>query len=138
MGSLLLFRCSEQNFALPSKITRQVLPIEHLTALPGHGGALLGLMTASGRAVPVLNLHQLLGLSNSLTQLALICEIHGEYFALPIEKVMGFFSDDETPISSDLLTEETTFGGVMGDGQKGKVINPDTLLGTVRSRLTPA
>lgn len=138
MGSLLLFSYAEQNLALPSKITRQVLSMEHITTLPGHSGALLGLMTAAGRAVPVLNIHHLMGLPEMPVRLVLICEAYGEYFGLPIHKVIGFISDEDAPISSDLLTEETILGGVLGDGNKGKVINPDTLLSTVRSRLTPA
>lgn len=95
----LLFRSGARLLALPTRQTRQVIPLGQLSPLPASGGSLLGLMGAQGRAVPVVNLPTLLGhLLGGMdeaapqpdgTRLGLLCEHAGESLLLPIDEVIG-------------------------------------------------
>ncbi|WP_414657782.1 chemotaxis protein CheW [Deinococcus sp. VB343] len=60
--NLLLFRVGSRVLTLPADLIRQVRALDTLSPLPGSGGALLGLTVVAGRAVPVLNLRQLVGM----------------------------------------------------------------------------
>lgn len=137
-SNYLLFRSSGHTLALSADTTRQVVPLEDVAALPGTQSALLGLMAALGRALPVVNLAALAGWPGSKAPLALICEIGGETVALPIDDVIGFIREDDAPKTTELLSEETILGGYLGGGHKGQVLNPQTLLSSLQSRVVSA
>lgn len=136
--SLLLFRAGGRVLALPAEVTRQVRPLDTLTPLPGGGGALLGLSAAAGRVVPVADLHALLNLpaphaDDQRAPLLLLLETQGQALGLPVDEVIGFTEDPQTP-GSDLLSPETLLGSFQ-DGQRGHIVNPEVLVGTLRRRL---
>lgn len=129
--------------AVSAEMTRQVVPLEQLTALPGTQGVMLGVMAAQGRALPVVNLAALAGWAETQTAtahapLALICEINRETIALPIDDVIGFIKDEDAPKTTELLSEEMLLGGYLGGGHKGQVLNPQTLMVSVQNRVVSA
>ncbi|GGL79624.1 hypothetical protein GCM10010840_16870 [Deinococcus aerolatus] len=106
----LLFRSGERTLALPTRQTRQVLPLGQVSPLPASGGSLLGLSGALGRAVPVVNLAAMLGSGPAGQQangsvLGLLCEDAGETLLLPIDEVIGSASAETSPQVAPLLTE---------------------------------
>lgn len=136
--SLLLFRAAGRVLALPAEVARQVRPLDTLTPLPGSGGALLGLSAAAGRVVPVADLHALLDLptppaDHRRAPLLLLLDSQGQALGLPVDEVIGFIEDPQTP-GEDLLSPETLLGSFQ-EGQRGHIVNPEVLLGTLRRRL---
>lgn len=138
-GTLLVFRTGLQTLALPAGLTRQAVPLAQVLPLPGHTGALLGLISAGGKVVPLLNLSLLADLPPSATapELALLCDIGGETLALPVSDVIGFVSDDDAPVSGELLSAEGLLGGYGSGGRTGRTLNPQALLARLREHLTP-
>lgn len=138
----LLFRSAGHTVAVRAELTRQVVPLEQLSALPGTQGIMLGVMAALGRVLPVVNLAAIAGWETSPVQakapLALICEVGRETIALPIDDVIGFVKEEDAPTSTDLLSEETLLGGYLGGGHKGQVLNPQALLASVQGRIVSA
>lgn len=137
-SNFLLFKSADQILALEAEYSRQVVPLEQLYGIPGVSGAILGLIPAAGRALPVIDLVKLVGLgSGAANSLALICEIDGESLALPVEQVIGFVRE-EVSYASDLLSEEMLIGGYFGGGHKGRVINPNALMTALQNRVLSA
>ena len=136
--SLLLFRVAGRVLALPAEVTRQVRPLGALTPLPAAGGALLGLSAAAGRVVPVADLCALLGLSaaDHPAPLLLLLDTQGQTLGLPVDEVIGFTEDPQTP-GDDLLSAETLLGSFQ-DGHRGQLLHPGLLLGALTRRLNPA
>ncbi|WP_291424654.1 chemotaxis protein CheW [Deinococcus sp.] len=137
-SNFLLFRAAGRTLALSSELTRQVVPIEHIFSVPGAAGALLGLIPAAGRALPLVDLAALAGLEPGNNELALICEVAGEQLALPVTEVIGVIQEENIPQNTNLLSEETLLGGYFGGGHKGQVINPQTLLRSLQERILPS
>lgn len=141
--TFLLMRRAGHTLALPASLTRQALPLDDVSPLPGTQGVLLGLMPAAGRAVPVLNLDRLLALDSatgpaSQAPLVLMLQSGEEAVGLPVDEVIGFVQDDQPTFAANALTtEEKVLGGYVGGGHKGRFLNPAALLTEVSSRLTP-
>lgn len=136
--SLLLFRAGGRVLALPAEVARQVRPLDTLTPLPGSGGALLGLSAAAGRVVPVADLPALLDLpapagDDRRAPLLLLLDTQGQTLGLPVDEVIGFTEDPQTP-GKDLLSPTTLLGSFQ-EGHRGQIVNPEVLLGTLRRRL---
>ena len=143
---LLLFRCGGRLLALPAHLSRQVVPMGTLSALPGSAGTLLGLAPASGRAVPVVDLASVLGmdlggapspddLDGAASTLALITEQSGEFLALPASEVLGVLSSEQPEPTGDApLGPPVRFGGY-GEGQ---MLHLAALQQLVAQRLVPA
>ena len=145
---LLLFRCGGRLLALPAHLSRQVVPMGTLSALPGSAGTLLGLAPASGRAVPVVDLAGVLGadLSAAATldtehgegavpTLALITEQGGEFLALPASEVLGVLSSEQPDPSGDAPLGQPVRLGGYGEGQ---MLHLAALQQLVAQRLVPA
>lgn len=138
--TFLLLRRAGQTLALPAAMTRQALPLEDITPLPGTAGVLHGLMPAAGRAVPVLHLERLLNLERAAlgeAPLVLLIESGEEVLGLPVDEVIGFISDDRPTFGSQsLLTDERVLGGYVGGGHKGRYLNAAQLFNEVSNQLT--
>ncbi|WP_339097444.1 chemotaxis protein CheW [Deinococcus sp. VB142] len=135
--NLLLFRVGSRVLTLPTDLIRQVRALDTLSPLPGSGGALLGLTVVAGRAVPVLNLRQLLGMpAAEVPARLLLVSLQEQLFCLPVDDVLGF-AEDEPPPGSDLLSPESVIG-LPSAGQRGQHLSPDALLAALNRRLTPA
>lgn len=150
--SLLLFRCGGRLLALPANLSRQVVPMGTLSALPGSAGTLLGLTPASGRAVPVVDLAAVLGLdlpgaatpesvpgeagaSAPGSTLALITEHGGEFLALPASEVLGVLSSEQPDPGGDSPLGQPARLGSYGEGQ---LLHLAALQQLVAQRLVPA
>lgn len=148
--SYMLVRSSGQVFALPSEVTRQVVPFDSLSPLPGARGTLLGLMAAAGRAVPVLDVQRMLGngaegaptpsdedmAADSAEALALLLEVGDASLSLPVKEVIGFVTDEEeTFAAGSFVSEEKLLGGYSGGGHSGRFLNPQGLIQQVSGRL---
>ena len=138
--SLLLFRVGERVLALPAAAARQVRPLDILSPLPGSGGALLGLSAAAGRVVPVADLRALLQWpavgSDRRAPLLLLLDIQDQTLGLPVDDVIGFIEDPQTP-GDELLSSETLLGSFQ-DGHRGHLLHPELLLSALTRRLSPA
>ena len=138
--TFLLMRRAGHTLALPAAMTRQALPLEDITPLPGTTGVLHGLMPAAGRAVPVLHLERLLTLETNAqveeAPLVLMIESGEELLGLPIDEVIGFISDDRPTFSAHaLMTDERILGGYVGGGHKGRYLNAPQLFTEVTNQL---
>jgi len=60
-----LFSCGDRKFGAPLAISREVVPPQPLTRLPGCGPAVAGLMGLRGRVITVFDMGVVLGLSPS-------------------------------------------------------------------------
>lgn len=142
--SLLLFRVGERVLALPAAAARQVRPLDILSPLPGSGGALLGLSAAAGRVVPVADLRALLDWPADTSDqhkdrrapLLLLLDIQDQTLGLPVDDVIGFTEDPQTP-GDELLSSETLLGSFQ-DGHRGHLLHPELLLSALTRRLSPA
>ncbi|KQR22753.1 chemotaxis protein CheW [Deinococcus sp. Leaf326] len=144
--ALLLFRCGGRLLALPAHLSRQVVPMGTLSALPGSAGTLLGLTPASGRAVPVVDLAGVLGMdlagaagadtaASAGATLALITEQGGEFLALPASEVLGVLSSEQPDPSGDTPLGQPVRLGSYGEGQ---MLHLAALQQLVAQRLVPA
>lgn len=139
--TFLLFRRAGHTLALPASLSRQALPLEGLTPLPGTRGVLLGLVPAAGRAIPVLDIGRMLALtdqqaSTQAAPLVLMIESAEQTLGLPVDEVIGFVSDDRPTFASNaLLTDEKVLGGYVGGGHKGRYLNTQQLFNEVTSQL---
>jgi purine-binding chemotaxis protein CheW len=134
--TFLLFRSSSRVLALPTRQTRQVLPLGHVSPLPATGGSLLGLMPAGGRAVPLVNLALLAELSPEPQEgaaLGLLCEHAGEALLLPIEEVLGNVTEEAAPTPGAALLQDATFGAT-----RAALLNLTALVAAIGARLQPA
>ncbi|GHF78952.1 chemotaxis protein CheW [Deinococcus ficus] len=134
--TLMLLRACHRVLAVPSGALRRVVPAERLAPMPGTAGALLGLMPASGRAVPVVDLSRLTGLPEAPVTLAVICQVGPETLALPVQEVLGFVQEDGAA-SAELLGPEVLLGGYTGGGQKGQRLNLGALYDRLAAHLSP-
>lgn len=138
--TFLVFQFAGHTLALNADLTRQVVPLESLYTLPGTSGAVLGLIPAAGRILPVVDLARVAGLPGTGTpaELALVCEFGGEQLALPVESVTGLVREDDAPSTTELLSEVVVLGGYFGGGHKAQIIHPQTLLTMLESRMLSA
>ena len=138
--TFLLMRRAGHTLALPAAMTRQAVPLEDITPLPGTSGVLHGLMPAAGRAVPVLDLERLLALGDAAqageAPLVLMIESGGELLGLPADEVIGFVNDDRPTFGAHaLLSDERVLGGYVGGGHKGRYLNAPQLFTEVSNQL---
>jgi purine-binding chemotaxis protein CheW len=61
-----VFSCTGRLFAIPLLLTREVVPPQALTRLPGCGPEVAGLMGLRGRVVTVFDMGAVLGLTSAL------------------------------------------------------------------------
>lgn len=61
-----VFSCAGRLFAIPLLLTREVVPPQALTRLPGCGPEVAGLMGLRGRVITVFDMGPVLGLSSAL------------------------------------------------------------------------
>ncbi|MFC5850260.1 chemotaxis protein CheW [Deinococcus petrolearius] len=136
---LLLFRCGGRLLALPAHLSRQVVPMDTLSALPGSAGTLLGLTPAAGRAVPVVDLAGVLGADlpggGPAPTLALITEQGGEFLALPASEVLGVLSSEQPDPSGDAPLGQPVRLSNFGEG---RLLHLAALQQLVAQRLLPA
>ncbi len=124
----LLFSLSGARLAVPATASREVFVPGALTPLPA-AGALLGLTSVRGRAVPLIDLSALLELPAAPTDQALLLEVDGERLAVPVQTVQGFA--DLTPPSADgALTSDTLL-----DGTPVRLLQLPVLTQAIRARL---
>lgn len=150
--SYMLVRSSGQILAIPSEFTRQVVPFDGLSPLPAARGTLLGLMAATGRAVPVLDVKNVLGTggqsdgttpeasreaeSDLAEPLALLLEVGDALLTLPVREVIGFITDEEEVFpAGSFVSEEKLLGGYSGGGHNGRFVQPQALVQQVSGRL---
>lgn len=129
--SFLLFQTAGKVLAVPTSQARQVLPLEQVAGLPGTGGSILGLMSAAGRAVPVLNFASFTELVSTHATIGLLCEHRTEQLILPIDEVIGTVTDDTPPPSTQILQE------VSLNYRDVTLLNMDALLDHIATRLQP-
>lgn len=127
----LLFQTAGRVLAIPTRQTREVLPLEKVAGLPGTGGSILGLMSAAGRAVPVLNFAGVTDLVADTATVGLLCEHRSEQLILPIDEVVGTVTDDSPPPSTQILQE------VSLNYREVTLLNMDALLDSIATRLQP-
>lgn len=137
MISYMFVRAADEVLAIPADVTRQVVVFEGASALPATRGALLGLVPALGRVLPLLNLHALLPYSSTRRTshtdvLALVLEIDETLVALPMSEVLGFVSDD-VPEPQVAFSEPVEIGGY--GGQVARLVSPKRLITEVAQRL---
>ena len=68
--------------------------------------------------------------------LLLLLDIQDQTLGLPVDDVIGFTEDPQTP-GDDLLSAETLLGSFQ-DGHRGQLLHPGLLLGALTRRLNPA
>jgi chemotaxis signal transduction protein len=88
------FKLAGRILAVDGEHLRQVVTVPSVTPVPRGGQNLLGLFSAAGAILPLLDLHPMLGLSplsNRRNDLAVLLEVDGETFALSIDEILGFF-----------------------------------------------
>lgn len=138
MISYMFVRAADEVLAIPADVTRQVVVFERVSALPGTRGALLGLVPALGRVLPLLNLHALLPYSSTRRAvntdvLALVLEIDKTLVALPMSEVLGFVNDDVSEPQA-VFSDPVEVGGY--GGQVARLVSPKRLLSEVAQRLS--
>ena len=68
--------------------------------------------------------------------LLLLLDIQDQTLGLPVDDVIGFTEDPQTP-GAELLSPETLLGSFQ-DGHRGHLLHPELLLGALTRRLNPA
>lgn len=131
----LVFTHADLTLTVPARLGREAFQPRYLTPLPGGFSSLLGLTEVRGRAVPLLNLSALTGLTAvstpaQLPTLALLLEVNGDLLALPVQQVIGVVTLDDLPGSFELLSEPFPAGP-----HTVRALNPAALTAAVRSRL---
>ena len=89
---LVVLELAGQQYALPVRQVREVLPRAALTALPGAPAGVLGVLSLRGVMLPVLDLRQRLGLPSvpaSLGQRIVVVEVPNATVGLLVDAVTG-------------------------------------------------
>ena len=134
---LLLFRYQGEVLALPADLTREVIELSHVAALPGGRGGLAGLVVTSGQAAPLLDLHLLAGLPRHPTApLGLVTRIGGDTLVFPMDEVAGNLTSEEPLTTPEMISQPQETGDYRLNFEI-RVINPAVLSSTLQARLMP-
>lgn len=129
--SILLFTLGSACFALPTRIAGSVTPSLHISRIPHRTGtALLGIVAIRGELMPCCSLAELCNLDaagGAHAQMLVLEEHPGRNWVVPIDKVIGIFTD--RPIAAlragtDLPVEAGwLLGSILCDGNHYFLLN---------------
>lgn len=130
---LVVLELAGQQFALPVRQVREVLPRAALTALPGAPAGVLGVLSLRGVLLPVLDLRQRLGLPAvpaSIGQRFVVVELQTASVGLLVDAVTGIVAGpaDETA-STRASTDEVIRRVAEIDGRVVSILEPRAALG---------
>ena len=118
-----VFSCDGERFAVPLLLSREVVPPQPYTRLPGCGPEVVGLMALQGQVVTTFDLGVVLGLSSAL-RLAdyrvLLLDHDERAVALVVDAVVGIARAHEAmlqPVSAELGRWESIRSDVVGVGE---------------------
>lgn len=132
----LLIQYQDIVLAVLSNLTREVVELHAFTPLPGGQGGLAGLSLVGGSAVPLLDLHRLLGLPRHKTSLGLLVSFNQQSLLLPIDQVIGNLNSETSLMTNEPLSSPQEAEDLRIEG-KIRVINPEVLIATLQARSTP-
>ena len=100
-----IFSCEGERFAVPLLLSREVMPPQALTRLPGCGPEVLGLMGVQGRVVTVFDLGPILGLDSALRlsdYRILLIDHQERVVAVAVDAVLGIAREQAAMLQSEL------------------------------------
>jgi chemotaxis signal transduction protein len=138
-----VFSCDGERFAVPLLLSREVVPPQRFTRLPGCGPEVVGLMAVQGRVVTVFDLGRVLGLASALrlSDYRVLMLDHGDrVLAVVVDAVLGIAREQAAMLQTDpgeLGRLESLRSEVLGAGTYEAVpylaLDPNRIL----SRLLP-
>ncbi len=84
---LVVFGLNNEEYALLVGAVREITKLEDITHVPDMPPYIKGIINLRGKAIPVIDIHQRLGLRRSRCTLALIAEIEGITLGLAVNEV---------------------------------------------------
>ncbi len=84
---LVVFYLDKEEYALPVNAVREITKLSEITPVPDSPPYLKGIINLRGKAIPVIDIHQRLGLRRSYCTFALISEVNGTEFGFAVNSV---------------------------------------------------
>jgi purine-binding chemotaxis protein CheW len=90
---LLVFRVGDLTCAVPVEATREIVPVEPATRIPGAGTAVQGLVNVRGSLLTVIDGQRLLGRAGGdPPQSVLVLELNGRAVGLAVDRVLDLLA----------------------------------------------
>jgi purine-binding chemotaxis protein CheW len=133
-----VFSCDGERFAVPLLHSREVVPPQPFTRLPGCGPEVAGLLALQGRVVTTFDLGVVLGLESAL-RLAdyrvLVIDLEDRVVALAVDAVVGIAREQSAllqPAGTELGRLESFRADVVGigtlEGSRYLALDPKRIL----------
>lgn len=133
MDTVVVFEIDDQVMALPVKRVQRVIWAVEITALPGQGPEMLGVINVEGNIISVLNIRNLLGMRQRDIELEdhiVIIELDKQMIAMVVDKVEGVLHFHKEQFSELEKQEGYSSGLLNHEGDLLVVLNSKTLLNT--------
>jgi chemotaxis signal transduction protein len=136
---LVVFSCAGVQFAVPLLSSREVVPPQPLTRLPGCGPEVAGLVGLRGRVITVFDMGVVLGLEAARRlpdHRILVLDYEERVMAVLVDAIVGIAREQGAllqPLSQESLGRaESVRGDVVGvgalEGQRYFALDPDRIL----------
>jgi purine-binding chemotaxis protein CheW len=133
-----VFSCDGERFAVPLLLSREVVPPQPFTRLPGCGPEVVGLMALQGRAITAFDLGVVIGLRSVLRlpdYRVLVLDVEERVLALAVDAIVGIASEQSAllrPVESELGRLELIRMDVVGmgtlEGERFLALDPNRIL----------
>ena len=118
-------RVGRERYAVPIENVLEVAELGTLSAVPGAGGAVLGIRNLRGQVLPVFDLARVLAIAGDAPALrVVVTEYEGRQAGLAVDEVsdVGELAGDAEEAQAEYLT-----GAVLEDGQLVGIIDVERL-----------
>ncbi|MGH7469210.1 MAG: chemotaxis protein CheW [Longimicrobiales bacterium] len=133
-----VFSCDGERFAVPLLLSREVVPPQPFTRLPGCGPEVAGLLGLQGRVVTAFDMGTVLGLSSALRMAdyrVLVIDLDDRIVALAVDAVVGIAREQAAhlePAGVELGRLESIRADVVGvgtlEGNRYLALDPKRIL----------
>lgn len=127
---LVVFTLHEEEFALPVTLVREITRIDEVINVPDSPPYIKGIINLRGKAIPVVDIHNRLGLSSSHCRVALISEVNGITIGLTVDGVKEVSTLGEVQAPPTMMCSQFVTGIINIPPRMVMVLDLDSLIGS--------
>jgi chemotaxis signal transduction protein len=121
-------RVGRERYAVPIENVLEVAELGVLSAVPGAGGAVLGVRNLRGQVLPVFDLARVLAIAGDGSSRVVVAECDGRLAGLAVDEVTDV---GELAGGAEETGAEHLSGAVLEDGQLVGIIDVERLFGSL-------